>query len=146
VALREKNIFQWNDWYPSRERLAKDIKLEELYVYEENAEIIGMVVLTPVMDEEYEPIDWLTPDGRNLYVHRLATHPDVWGRGYGKKLMDFAETFALENNYRSVRLDTFSRNKRNQKFYENRDYKRLGNIYFPKQSEFPFFCYEKVLS
>ena len=23
--------------------------------------------------------------------------------------------------------------------------KRLGNIYFPKQSEYPFYCYELVL-
>ncbi len=59
--------------------------------------------------------------------------------------MDFAEQFAIEHNYSSIRLDTFSQNKRNQKFYELRNYKRLDDIYFPKQSEFPFHCYELVL-
>ena len=34
------------------------------------------------------------------------------------------------------------KNIKNQKFYEIRGFKRLGNIYFPKQSEFPFYCYE----
>ncbi|NJX17164.1 GNAT family N-acetyltransferase, partial [Tamlana crocina] len=68
-----------------------------------------------------------------------------WGSGNGRKLMDFAEAFAKEHGYVSVRLDTFSKNERNQRFYEARGYKRLGNIYFPKQSEHPFYCYEKVL-
>lgn len=144
-AMQEKGIFQWNEHYPSLERLSLDIEKEELFVLQEEEEILGIVVVTPEMDEEYVPIKWLTPGGNNLYIHRLATHPSVWGSGYGQKLMDFAEDLAISQNYQSVRLDTFSRNKRNQKFYESRGYERLGNIYFPKQSEYPFYCYEKVL-
>ncbi|MCM4160149.1 GNAT family N-acetyltransferase [Antarcticibacterium flavum] len=143
--MKEKGIFQWNEHYPSREKLAADIDKEELYVLEEKKEILGIVVLTAHMDEEYIPIEWLTQSGNNLYIHRLATHPGVWGQGYGQSLMDFAEDFARRNNYDSVRLDTFSQNKRNHRFYESRGYKRLGNIFFPKQSEDPFHCYELVL-
>lgn len=145
VAMQEKGIFQWNEYYPSREKLAADVDKEELYVWEEKAAILGIIVLTPEMDEEYIPISWLTSNEHNLYIHRLATHPSVWGQGYGQKLMDFAESFARENGYQSVRLDTFSQNLRNQKFYEARGYERLGNIYFPMQSEHPFYCYEKVI-
>ena len=75
----------------------------------------------------------------------LATHPEQWGSGLGQELMDFAKNFAREEKYESVRLDTFSLNKRNHKFYEARGYQRLGNIYFPKQSEAPFYCYELLL-
>ena len=144
-GMQEKGIFQWNEHYPSLERLQEDINKKELYVLEENNVLEGIVVLTPDMDEEYIPVEWFTPNGNNLYVHRLATHPKKWGSGNGRKLMDFAEAFAKEQKYISVRLDTFSKNERNQKFYEARGYKRLGNIYFPKQSEHPFYCYEKVL-
>jgi len=59
--------------------------------------------------------------------------------------MNFAEKYARDNNFTSVRLDTFSQNKRNQKFYETRGYQRLGDIYFPKQSKHPFHCYELKL-
>ena len=59
--------------------------------------------------------------------------------------MDFAENYAITNRAASIRLDTFSKNLGNQMFYETRGYKRLGNIYFPKQSEHPFYCYELVL-
>ena len=59
--------------------------------------------------------------------------------------MDFAEQFGWENGFKSIRLDTFSQNDRNQKFYELRGYQKLGDIYFPKQSEHPFHCYELIL-
>ena len=145
VGMQKKGIFQWNEFYPSREKLREDIKKQELYVYKEDGKILGIIVLTAHMDEEYIPVEWLTPSGNNLYIHRLATHPAVWGKGYGRKLMDFAEDFAREEQYISVRLDTFSQNLRNQNFYEMRGYQRLGNIYFPKQSEYPFYCYELEL-
>lgn len=145
VAMQEKGIFQWNENYPSLEKLEQDIIQEELYVLKLESRISGIIVLTPVMDEEYVPIEWLTSSGNNLYIHRLAVHPSAWGRGYGQQLMDFAEDYARRKGFDSVRLDTFSQNKRNQKFYETRGYQRLGDIYFPKQSEHPFHCYEKVL-
>lgn len=145
VAMQDKNIYQWNEHYPSREKLNADIAKNELYILEENSEIRGIIVLTDFMDEEYIPIKWLTETGHNLYIHRLATHPSVWDQGYGQQLMDFAEDFARRNGFDSVRLDTFSQNKRNHRFYESRGYKRLGDIFFPKQSEDPFHCYELVL-
>ncbi|WP_299609980.1 GNAT family N-acetyltransferase [uncultured Aquimarina sp.] len=143
-AMIAKGIYQWNEHYPTRSRFEKDIELEELYVLEEG-HIKGIIVLTELMDDEYIPIEWLTENGNNLYVHRLAVHPDYWGNGYAQQLMNWAETQAKEKKYASVRLDTFSQNKRNHKFYETRGYQRLGNIFFPKQSEHPFYCYELVL-
>lgn len=144
-AMIAKGIYQWNEHYPSRSRFLKDIELQELYVLEENDNIQGIIVLTKVMDEEYIPITWLTENNNNLYVHRLAVHPEYWGQGYAQQLMDFAESYARDAHYQSVRLDTFSQNKRNQNFYGTRGYQRLGNIFFPKQSEHPFYCYELVL-
>lgn len=146
VALQEKNIFQWNENYPSREKLSRDIEKRELFVLEKEDELMGIIVLTEDMDDVYEPIEWLTPNGKNLYVHRLATNPVNWGKGDGRQLMEFAEDLAKENGSISVRLDTFSQNPRNLKFYENRGYTRLGNVYFPKKSEHPFYCYEKIIT
>jgi ribosomal protein S18 acetylase RimI-like enzyme len=96
------------------------------------------------MDMEYEPITWLTPNGESLYVHRLSIHPDFQGMGFAQELMDFAESYAQSKKFLSIRLDTFSKNKRNQLFYETRGYRRLDAIYFPAQSEDPFYCYELV--
>jgi len=139
-----QNIFQWNEEYPSQTAFELDVLRKELYVLTSKEKIIGCIVLTSKMDEEYLPINWLTPNKNNLYIHRLAIHPNFQGKGFAQKLMDFAEDFAIKNSYSSIRLDTFSKNLRNQKFYELRAYKKLGSIYFPKQSEFPFYCYERL--
>ncbi len=145
AALIRREIFQWNEFYPSLEKLEQDIQDQELYKFTEEGQIIGIIVLTSTMDREYEPIEWLTENYRNLYIHRLAVDPDFWGQGYAQQLMSFAEDFARKNKFQSVRLDTFSQNKRNQKFYESRGYQKLGDIFFPKQSEYPFHCYELPL-
>jgi len=143
-TLQAQNIFQWNKNYPSREKLAKDIQKKELYLWEEDRKIVSIIVLTSNMSDVYKDIEWLSDNENNLYVHRLATHPDYWGKSYARKMMYFAEETAKKNNYSSIRLDTFSQNKRNQRFYEARNYKRIGDVYFPDKSVHPFHCYEKL--
>ncbi|MCL5246425.1 GNAT family N-acetyltransferase [Cellulophaga sp. 20_2_10] len=146
AAFMIKNsIYQWNEHYPSKQAFLNDIAQGELYVLEIDERVVGTIVLTTHMDNEYVPIKWLTKNNANLYIHRLSVHPEHQGKGYAQKMMSFAESYAKESKFASVRLDTFSANKRNVRFYEARGYKRLGDIYFPKQSEQPFHCYELVL-
>ena len=140
-----KNIYQWNEDYPNKKAFMDDVKRNELYVLDIENNINGCLTLSTLMDQEYVPISWLTPNKNNIYIHRLAVHPKYQGQGYAQQLMTFAENFARENNIKSVRLDTFSQNHRNQIFYELRGYKKLGNIHFPNQSDHPFYCYELVL-
>jgi len=145
AEMIKNGILQWNAHYPSKQAFENDIERSELFVLEADDVIIGTVVITTFMDEEYRPVQWLTPNSNNVYIHRLSVHPNHQGKGFAQKLMDFAENYAQKNNFVSIRLDTFSQNKRNQRFYETRGYRRLGAIYFPKQSEHPFHCYEMVL-
>jgi ribosomal protein S18 acetylase RimI-like enzyme len=144
-TMASQGIFQWNAHYPNRETFLKDLERKELFVLEEGAVIIGVIVVSGHKDREYESVSWITPDGNNCYIHRLAVHPEFQGRGYARQLMDFAETMAREKGAVSVRLDTFSLNTRNQRFYEQRGYIRLDDIYFPNQSSHPFHCYEMIL-
>ena len=141
----ENNIFQWNDKYPSRGIFKDDIKNKSLYVSKINQEVVGCIMLSSFKDDVYKSVNWITPDEYNLYIHRLAVHPIFQKKGIARKMMDFAEDFAKSNNYISIRLDTFSQNPRNNKFYKSRGYNKLDDVYFPKQSEFPFHCYEKLV-
>lgn len=145
IYMQEKGIFQWNASYPSQQVFENDLERDELYVLVSNTKIIGTLVISTLMDKEYIPIKWLTKNQNNIYIHRLAVHPNFQGKGYAQQLMDYSENFARNNNFNSIRLDTFSQNKRNQKFYETRGYQKLGDIFFPKQSKHPFHCYELVL-
>ena len=142
----DRGIFQWNDVYPSQKVFENDIALGQCWKLEKEGCIIGIIVLTEIEDREYENVQWLTENNRNLYIHRLAVLPSYQGKGYAQKLMGFGENYAVNNNYNSIRLDTFSENIRNQKFYEKRGYVKLGSIFFPNQSIHPFYCYEKILN
>jgi ribosomal protein S18 acetylase RimI-like enzyme len=144
--LIEQGIFQWNENYPSKAVLLEDIALQQIWKLEEGNSIVGLIVLTEIEDAEYQHVKWLTKNDKNLYIHRLAVHPNFQGKGFAQKLMNFAENYALENGYKSIRLDTFSQNKRNLQFYEKRNYIKLESIYFPNQSAFPFYCYEKIIN
>ena len=145
IAMEANGVYQWTTEYPSRKAFENDIERDELYVLQNDNEIVGCIVVSLFIDEDYKSVKWLTENANNYYIHRLAVHPNYQGKGFAQRLMDFGENFARENNAVSVRLDTFSQNKRNQKFYEQRGYTKLGNIFFPKQSEHPFHCYELVL-
>ena len=145
IAMEANDIYQWTTEYPSEQAFENDVARNELFVLQVANEIVGCIVVSLFMDEEYESVDWLTENTKNYYIHRLAVHPKHQGKGFAQRLMDFGENFARENNGLSVRLDTFSQNKRNQKFYEQRGYAKLGDIFFPNQSEHPFHCYELVL-
>ena len=143
--LISKNIFQWNEKYPSRDIFLSDIEKKNLFIFKNKLIIIGCIALSHEKDIEYNDVKWLTKDDKNLYVHRLAVDPKFQKKGIGKLLMDFAEDYARDNKFISVRLDTFSKNERNNRFYKSRKYTKLDDVYFPNQSEFPFHCYEKIL-
>lgn len=145
AKMISEGIYQWNETYPNKEAFEKDVLQQQLYVLSIEEEMIGCVVLSSEKDTEYEEVKWLTEDKKALYIHRLAVHPLHQKHGYARKLMDFAEDLAITKGAVSVRLDTFSRNKRNQKFYKARGYHQLSSIFFPKQSPYPFYCFEKIL-
>jgi len=145
--MSANGIFQWNEDYPSREAFEHDLKRKELYVLENDGNLMGCIVISTFKDLIYNDVQWLTENDKpSIYIHRLAVHPDNQGQGNAQKLMVFAENWAKKGDFQSVRLDTFSQNIRNNRFYEQRGYHKLGNVYFPKQSKHPFYCYELPLN
>ena len=145
VKMDAMGIYQWNENYPNKNAFIDDIKNNELLVFTKGALLVGCIALCTKMDDVYKNVKWLTKGVKNLYIHRLAVDPQFQKKGIGKKLMDYAEDFAKKNNFISVRLDTFSKNKNNMRFYERRGYKRLEKVFFPEQSRFPFYCYELII-
>ena len=145
ARMISKGILQWSEEYPNKEIFENDLSKNWLYVVVESNKTIGSITITPKMGEEYKSVKWLTITSNNLYIHRLAIDPKMQGKGYAQKLMNFAENYARQNKYESIRLDTFSKNTRNQKFYEQRGYVRLESVYFLNQSQDPFYCYELIL-
>ena len=153
AKMISEKIYQWNEHYPNYQAFQKDVARSELYVLisessksDSEQRIMGCITISSEKDTEYNAIEWLTDDAIQCYIHRLAIHPECQHQGLAKKLMDFAEAKAEAQGAISMRLDTFSANKRNQRFYENRGYQKLGDIYFPRQNDLKFHCYELILT
>ena len=69
--MQANGIFQWNEHYPSKEAFIKDIEREELFVIEENKTVLGTIVISTLMDEEYKPIKQIRLDnseGTNIII------------------------------------------------------------------------------
>jgi len=143
LELQKHHIFQWNEQYPSVKIIEKDISLRQLYLLKSDTKIIGTIVLSAIKDKEYDAISWKNNTHKALYIHRLAVDPTEQQKGYAQQLMDFAENYAITHHFESIRLDTFSKNERNQLFYTKRGYQQTGSIYLPQQSTSPFYCFEK---
>jgi ribosomal protein S18 acetylase RimI-like enzyme len=139
-----EGIFQWNEQYPSLTAFEKDLENDELYVLEEDGHVKGAIVISTRMDDIYAPIKWIAETNLNGYLHRLCVHPESQGKGYARKMLDFAEDLLKKQGCLSVRLDTFSKNLRNQRLYEARGYIKREDVYFLHKSPDPFHCYELV--
>jgi ribosomal protein S18 acetylase RimI-like enzyme len=134
--------FQWGDFYPTAEVFTEDISNQTLYIIRDTESYPGIIVLDHQQPPEYADISWPDHNGKFIVVHRLAVNPKFHKQGIARKLMDFAENFARENNYSSVRLDAYSGNPAANALYENRGYQKTGQVYF-EHRDLPFNCYEK---
>lgn len=143
--MRANGISQWLEGYPNQEIIQADIEEGTVFVYEEDNHIKSMVVLNEKQDDEYRELNWLTDNNtKNLVVHRLATLPQLQGKGFGSKMMEFAEQYATDNNYDSIRLDTFSQNKGNISYYLKRGYEEIGNVKLKYRDDYHYVCFEKL--
>ena len=143
-ALDDKNIFQWIDSYPTLEIIKQDINDKCLYCLMNNSACVGVISINSIQEDEYRSILWEDKNGKILVIHRLAVHPQHQRKGFATKLMDFAEMVGFDNNYSSIRLDAYSENIAVLNFYELRNYKKRGEVFFSGRKA-PFVCYEKSL-
>jgi ribosomal protein S18 acetylase RimI-like enzyme len=143
--MQSKGIDQWDKSYPTKDMISEDVQNQYMFAIKDGGNLIAVVSLNAKGAPEYDIVKWLTEDDKSLFVPRLAVHPNWHKKKIATKMMKFAEDFALENNYISIRLDVYSQNFRGVGLYESCGYKRTGQVYF-RNKKTPFFCYEKILA
>jgi ribosomal protein S18 acetylase RimI-like enzyme len=144
-VLLEKGIDQWNYDYPDLTTLRGDVLRGENYVIREADQILASIVLNNVQDVQYQKIHWKNRNDAVLVIHRLGVHPKSQGRGLGKKMCLFAESFAREYHYKSIRLDTYAGNKISNGLYQSLGYSQANGYCYFRKKAIPFNCYEKKI-
>jgi ribosomal protein S18 acetylase RimI-like enzyme len=142
-TMRKNGICQWDEIYPNKEIITNDVNSRSLYVLELKNICMAAVTLDGEQEPAYLDVPWMGGEPA-LVVHRLCVDPAFQGKGIGSRMMDFAEEYARQNAYVSIRLDAYSGNPKAVCLYERRGYRKTGQVYFPRRT-MPFSCYEKML-
>jgi GNAT superfamily N-acetyltransferase len=134
---------QWQDGYPNEEVIHQDLVKGVGYVITFNDAIIAYCAVLINDEPEYARIvgKWLT-NGDFIVFHRVAVAPEFLGKGIAKRMFDFIEGFALDQQIYSIKVDTNFDNHPMLALFEKLGYTYCGEVYFrgsPRQA------FEKVL-
>jgi GNAT superfamily N-acetyltransferase len=140
ARMDEQGILQWDDVYPDRATIEADITAGTLYGFFVNGVLCAVQVLNEVQSNEYAAIPWKFSDRRPLVLHRLCVDPVHQNKGISKKMILFAEEFAEEHGYRTIRFDAFVDNHISVGIYRRMGFAECGTVTFRKGE---FYCFEK---
>ena len=142
--MRANGIMQWDETYPTMQLVEKDILSENMTSVYSGDQLIGVMVMDEDQSSQYASVNWKYQENPILVVHRLAISPKLQGQGFGLKCMRYAETYAADAGYRSIRLDAYKGNEGLQQFYHNLGYQEVGEIPL-EYTAGPFVCFEKAI-
>ncbi|HII4446362.1 GNAT family N-acetyltransferase [Clostridium perfringens] len=143
--LKETKVDQWQDGYPAKEDLRRDIESGNSYVLTNKDEIVATTVISLDGESTYNSIfnwEWITNE-EYIVMHRVAVHEKYKGKGIFKELIKEAESLALNKGIFSIKIDTHRDNISMQRAVVKNDFKRCGIIYLGDGSE--RIAFEKVL-
>ena len=143
--LKETKVDQWQDGYPAKEDLRRDIESGNSYVLTNKDEIVATTVISLDGESTYNSIfngEWITNE-EYIVMHRVAVHDKYKGKGIFKELIKEAESLALNKGISSIKIDTHRDNISMQRAVVKNDFKKCGIIYLEEGTETRAF--EKVL-
>ncbi len=142
--FNKNSVYQWNQSYPDYFRLLKEVENETLYIIKTKGVCIGTISFDEQQESVFDTVEWKNKADKFIMIHRIAVFPSWQKKGIGRILIEFAEEFAKENNYKSIRIDVASSSEHLIKLYKSKGYDLAGEILYPKQKE-TFKCLEKVI-
>ncbi|WP_308553599.1 GNAT family N-acetyltransferase [uncultured Peptoniphilus sp.] len=134
IHLAEKNGEANVGWemgvYPIRKTAEDALKREDLFVLEDDGVIIGSGIINQNQVDVYANANWrYKADPSEVMVfHTLVIDPNKKGKGYGRAFMKFYEEYALQNNYKYLRIDTNEKNKVARRIYKSLGYEEIDII------------------
>ena len=143
--LKETKVDQWQDGYPAKEDLRRDIESGNSYVLTNKDEIVATTVISLDVESTYNSIfngEWITNE-EYIVMHRVAVHDKYKGKGIFKELIKEAESLALNKGISSIKIDTHRDNISMQRAVVKNDFQKCGIIYLEDGSE--RIAFEKVL-
>ena len=133
------------DVYPTQAIAQEAMEAGTLYVDIQGGEVAAAIVLDQQQPPEYGVIPWaVTAPPKEVLVPRtLAVHPVIARRGFGRKMIAFAEGMAAGMGCRVLRLDTYAGNQPARAFYQKLGYREAGEAPMHGGDD-TYVCLEKL--
>lgn len=136
--------------YPTVKTANAAIERDDLFVLEENGQILGAAIFNKQQVDVYEKGNWRYKgqDSEIMVMHTLVIAPDYSNMGYGRIFEQYYEDYARQNNCSILRIDTNEKNSRARAFYKALGYLEAGCVpcVFNGLENVPLVLLEKELS
>lgn len=81
---------------------------------------------------------WEEKNSNNaIYIHRIATNPNLRKNNFVAKIVDWAKIYAQQKNIQFIRLDTLGKNEKLIEHYKNAGFQFLGMFDMKNTSNLP---------
>jgi ribosomal protein S18 acetylase RimI-like enzyme len=131
--LAIQNIDQWQNGYPNKEAILKDIKNNESYIITtKESIIIGTAMFSTKKEPTYKSIEgqWITKsDSKYGVIHRVAISRKYRKKGVAKFIFEKCEQQLRKSEINSMRIDTHEDNIAMQRLLLKLKYLYCGIIY-----------------
>lgn len=143
-------IDQWQDGYPAREDVLKDIENGISYVLVDEGEIVGTTAFSFEEEEAYKNLvagQWIINNERYGVIHRIAVDGEKGKKGYAKELLQNMEEIAKSQNVFSIRTDTHEGNNGMKSYLYKNGFKYCGVCkYYTDEGSFDRMVFEKIIN
>ena len=134
VILGEEKGQAFTGWqrdvYPVKATAEKALERQDLFVAEDDSGIVATAIINKIQVDVYEGAPWSynAPENEVMVLHTLAVSPKHFGKGIGRKFVEFYEQYALSNGCRYLRMDTNANNTKARAMYKKLGYKEIGIV------------------
>lgn len=144
VCVHDLNRKGWYCGDLQNQQVKSDIVNNSIFIYRKNEAVIGLMKLTDDEIVAHKSVAWSSTSGKPLIMRQLLVHPNWKNNEIERSMLTFAEKYAREQGFTSLRLEVYSENQDVVFLYGQMDYKQLGEVKLHYQ-DVPYICFEKVL-
>ena len=141
--LKANGVDQWQDGYPDRPCIEKDIEDKIGYLCLLGGKIVGYLCIDFCGERAYDSINgrWIS-DQPYVVVHRLALDNSVKGRGLTSCVLELVEDMARKRDVHSFKMDTDQDNDIMKHVLQKNGFSYCGTICFDNSEK---IAYEKLI-
>lgn len=137
--------------YPVEENARDAVHRGDMFVMEEEGEIVASAIINQIQVPEYANCSWkytASDDSEVMVLHTLVVSPDKKGHGYGTAFVDFYEQYAQKHSCPYLRMDTNVINHAARRLYARLGYNEAGIVHciFNEIPEVQLVCLEKKIT